>query len=87
MGINKNVAEVEVKCEEKDQVSQIIDRLYYHEFMMDEIQAATIEYAGKYTGYDFADFEYKEFENKLVGLKDVLNERLMRDLKKILHMC
>lgn len=82
MGINRNVTEV--KCEEKDQVSQVIDRLYCHEFMMDEIREAIIEYAGKFGGFEF---EFKEFENELDGLKDVLNARLMKDLKEILHMC
>lgn len=70
---------------DEEKVSKVIDRLYMHEFVMDELNAAVEEYVRNYSGYSYEAEEVKNVHKP--ALQDILNKRLMKDLKEILSMC
>ena len=68
---------------DEEKVSAVIDRLYQHEFMIDELTAASEIYSHSHIDYDY---EAEEFLHRMNEVKDILNKRLMKDLKGILNM-
>lgn len=84
MGISK-----ENSTNENEQIleenSRVIDRLYYHEFMMNELNAGIDEYVIGTKEFDH-EYERTEFRMHCDSLKVILTERLIKDLKQILHM-